>query len=152
MKKTIIAITLISGLVLATAASANWGRGGGRGYAGVCPQGYAAPQGRFYQQPVDPAAQEKFTQFYSETQDLRKQLMMKQAERRALLQSTNPDPATASKLAGEIFDLRNTMQEKAAAAGVSQLGGPGMMGPWDGGGPRGGGPRGGGRMMGGPNF
>lgn len=146
MKKSIIAITLVSSLLVVTAASANWGRGGGRGYT-------ACPCQNGYQQQVDPAAQEKYTTFFNETQELRKQMTMKQAERRALLQTANPDPAAASKLAGEIFDLRNTLNEKAQAAGLSQFGGPGMMGGGAmGPGQRGGGKRGGGRMMNGYNF
>ena len=144
MKKSIIAITLVSSLLVVTAASANWGRGGGRGYACPCQDGY--------QQQIDPAAQEKYTTFYNETQELRKQMAMKQAERRALMQTANPDPAAASKLAGEIFDLRNTLNEKAQAAGISQFGGPGMGGGFMGPGQRGGGKRGGGRMMNGYNF
>lgn len=148
MKKQIIAVVLISGLALATAASANWGRGGGRGgYCGYCP----VAQGQMNQQ-VDPAVQEQLDKFFLETQDLRKQMVVKQAERRALMQSTNPDPAAASKLAGELFDLQSAMRDKAVAAGVDQYMGPGMMGGGfgPGMGPNGGGR--GGRMMGGPNF
>jgi len=152
MKKQIIAVVLISGLAIATAASANWGRGGGRaGYNGYCPM----VQGQAFQQ-VDPAVQEKLDKFYLETQDLRKQMVVKQAERRALMQGQNPDPAVASRLAGELFDLSNAIQEKAVAAGVDQYVGPRMMGNAFGGGmgpgmgPYGGGR--GGRMMGGPNY
>lgn len=146
MKKTIIAVALISGLAVVTTASANWGRGGGNAYNCPCQVGY--------QQQVDPASQEKYSQFFTETQELRKQLTMKQAERRALMQTENPDPAAASQLAGEIFDLRNSLQDKAQAAGISQFYGRGQAG-FMGGGPRGGrggGPRGGGQMMGGPRF
>lgn len=148
MKKQIIAVVLISGLALATAASANWGRGGGRGgYNDYCPM----VQGQTVQQ-LDPAVQEKLDKFYLETQDLRKQMVMKQAERRAMMQGQNPDPAAAAKLSGELFDLRTAMQEKAVAAGVDQYVGPRMMGGGFGGGrgPNGGGR--GGKMMGGANY
>lgn len=146
MKKKIAAIVLVSGIALAGVASANWGYGGGgRGYYGNCPQ----VQGQAYQQ-VDPAVQEKMDQFYADTQALRKQLAVKQAEKMALMRSDNPDPAAAAKLAGELFDLRAAMREKAEAAGVDQyLGRPG-------GGGQGGGMgfhRGGGRgIMGGGRF
>lgn len=121
MKKKIIAAVLVSGLAVSSVAMAGWGRGAGN--PGGC---YCGQQG--YYQQLDPAVQEKLDAFYNDTADLRKQLVMKQAERRALLNSTNPDPAAASKLAGEIFDLRTTLQQKAEAAGVDQYMGPGMMG------------------------
>ena len=148
MKKQILAITLISGLALATAASANWGRGGGwgGGYNGNCPQAQ-------YNQQLDPAVQQKVEQFFLDTQDLRKQMVTKRAEHRALMQNTNPDPAAAAKVAGEMFDLQTALHEKAVAAGVEQYVGPRMMGggfgPGMGPGPKNGR---GGRMMGGPNF
>lgn len=143
MKKKILAVVLVAGLAMATAASAQWGRGGGGGgYCGACMQGQ-------YSQQVDPAVQEKLDKFYLETQDLRKQIVVKQAERRALMQSTNPDAAAAAKIAGEMFDLQTAMHDKAVAAGVDQYVGPMMMG--GGGRGRGMGPGGGGgRMMGGP--
>lgn len=147
MKKKIIAAVLISGLAVATVASANWGRGGGGFYCGNCPQ-----QGGVYYQQVDPAIQEKMDQFYTDTQALRKEMAVKQAEKMALLRSDNPDPAAVSKLTGELFDLRTAMQEKAEAAGVDQY-----MGPRGGRGPGGGmgfqgGKRGGWMMYGGPHF
>jgi Spy/CpxP family protein refolding chaperone len=142
MNKHIVAIVLIAGLTMATAASANWGRGGrgdGGGY-GNCPQ----MQGPMMQQ-LDPATQEKVTKFFKDNQALHKQLVMKQAEKRAIMQSEKPDPQAAAKVAGELFDLRTAVHDKAEAAGVSQylgpMGGgkgfrghgfagrPGMMGP-----------------------
>ena len=136
MKKKIIAAVLVSGLAVSTVAMAGWGRGGGN------PAGcYCGQQGGYYQQ-LDPATQEKLDAFYNDTADLRKQMVMKQAEHRALLNSDNPDPAAASKLAGELFDLRTSITEKAEAAGVDQYIGPR--------GPRGGG-MGRGMMGGGGN-
>ena len=46
-----------------------------------------------------------------------------------MLKSTNPDPAAAAKVAGELFDLRAAMREKAAAAGVDKYMGRFGMGP-----------------------
>ena len=54
---------------------------------------------------------------------------MKQNERMALMQSDNPDPARAAKLAGELFDLRASMQSKAQAAGIQGAGGRNCDGP-----------------------
>jgi len=145
MKKKIIAIVLVSGLAMATAASANWGRGGGPG-AGNC-GGYM--QGAYSQQ-LDPAVQEKMDKFYQETQDLRRQMVVKRAEQRALMQGNNPDPAAAAKLSGDLFDLQTSMHDKAVAAGVDQYIGPMMFGGGRGPGMGFGGGRGG--RMGGPRF
>jgi len=157
MKKKIAIAVVVAGLGLAglTQAYAGWGmRGGGYGgYAGNCPQA----TGQAFNQ-VDPAVQEKLDKFFTDTQELRKQMMVKQSERMALMRSDNPDPAAAGKIAGELFDLRTQMHEKAEAAGVSEYLGPmagGGFGPGMGwGGMHGG--RGGrfmnGPMMGGPNF
>lgn len=138
MKKQIIAMALVAGLTVATVASADWGRGqygGQMGYGG-CPQ---VQQGQMFQQ-LDKETQDKITQFFTDNRSLRKEIVMKQAERRALMQSTQPDPQAAATVAGELFELRTTMQEKAEAAGVEQyigrrggVGGPGFRGD----GPRG---------------
>lgn len=144
MKKTIITAVLISGLAITTIASANWGHGGNGFNAGICPQAQCNQQ-------IDPAMQGKLDTFYAETVGLRKEIAVKQAEQRAMMSGTNPDPAAVAKLTGELFDLRTSMQDKAVAAGVDQYVGP-MMGA----GGRGMGPgMGGGRgmMRGGcPNF
>ncbi|MFV0438345.1 MAG: Spy/CpxP family protein refolding chaperone [Desulfopila sp.] len=156
MKKKIIAVALISGLALTTAVSMTWARGGygggGYGYNGACPM----VQGGYALQ-LDPAVKEKMDTFYNDTSDLRRQIVVKQAERRALMQNTSPDPAAVSKVSGELFDLHNSMRAKADAVGISQYMGPRMMngGPMGGGyghhGKRDFGGGQGGRMMGGPN-
>ncbi|WP_163338672.1 periplasmic heavy metal sensor [Desulfopila sp. IMCC35008] len=150
MKKKIMTVVLVTGLVAAGAASANWNRGNGMGmnYQN-CPQYPNA----IVQQQLDPAVQGKLDKFFADTQEIRKQIIMKQTEKRALLQSNNPDPAAASKLAGELFDLRNSIRTMAVEAGVDQYVGPrGMMGGnGQGFGRHHGGKRGGG-MMGGGNF
>lgn len=139
MKKTLIITALVAGIGFfgLQQASANWGMGGGPGMGHGCLKG-----GPCYSQ-LDAVAKEKVDKFYNETKDLRKQMVMKHAEERAIMHSENPDPAKAAKLAGEIFDLGTTLESKAEAAGVSDLincgncDGPGQ----------GMGPRGGGRMM-----
>ena len=70
---------------------------------------------------LDAATKAKVDKFYDETKDLRKQMVMKHAEEAALMHATNPDADKAAKLAGEIFDLRATIQTKAEAAGVQGL-------------------------------
>jgi Skp family chaperone for outer membrane proteins len=147
MKKQILAVVLISGLAIATAASANWGRGGGFN-AGYCPQAQNMQQ-------LDPAVQQKFDAFTTDSQALRKEIAVKRAEKMALMRNDNPDPAAVAKLTGELFDLQASMRDKATAAGVDQYMGPrgGGCGMGQGmGGCGGGGGRGGRMMRGGPNF
>lgn len=139
MKKTLIITALVAGIGFfgLQQASANWGMGDGPGMGHGCLKG-----GPCYSQ-LDAASKEKVDKFYDETKDLRKQMVMKHAEERAIMRSENPDPAKAAKLAGEIFDLGTTLDSKAEAAGVLGLI---HCGEYDG--PRHGmGPRGGGRMM-----
>ena len=75
-------------------------------------------------QQLDPATQEKVSKFFKDNQALHKQIAMKQAEKHAIMKSEKPDPQAAAKVAGELFDLRTAMHDKAEAAGVSQYLGP----------------------------
>lgn len=125
MKTKIAVIAFVLSVALVGTASARGGMGYGGGY-------YHHPPGYAYQQ-LDTETQAKLNAFYTETQELRKQIMMKQAERQALVQGTQPNPAAVSKVSGELFDLMATMQDKAKAAGLeTYMGGPGygrgMMG------------------------
>lgn len=102
----------------------------GRGMGGGHGVGYYHPpmHGQMYQQ-VDKATQDKLDAFFKDTRDLRKQMMMKQSERQALMQNASPNIAAVSKISGEIFDLQATLRDKAKAAGLdSYMGGPGMGG------------------------
>lgn len=146
MKKQIIALVVLAGLSVATVASANWGRGGGFGGGyGDCPM----VQGQMMM-PVDPAIKAKVDQFFKDNQALHKQVVMKQAEKRALLQNDKADPQAAAKVAGELFDLRTSLHDKALAAGVAEYVGPMGMGMGGGKGMHGRGRGMGGRMMMGP--
>ena len=123
MKKQLLALALITGLTMATVASADWGRGGrGQGY-GDCQQ----MQSQMYQQ-LDQETKDKIKQFFKDTQPLHKEMAMKRAEKRALMKSDTPDPQAVAKVTGELFDLRTTMREKAELAGVDQYVGHGRMG------------------------
>jgi Spy/CpxP family protein refolding chaperone len=116
MKKQIVAVAMVAGLILAGTASAK--RGNGNGYSD-CSR-YSNNQGGMMCQQLDQATQDKVDQFRDDNQGLRKEIVMKRAEKRALLNSTNPDSAMAAKIAGELFDLRTTMRVKAQEAGVDQ--------------------------------
>ncbi len=132
MKKMFVVTALVIGMGVIgwqQADAANKGMGMGAGPQKGCPQ---------YQQ-LDAASQAKVDKFHEDTKALRRQMMMKHAEERAILKADNPDPAKAAQLAGELFDLRETMQGKAKEAGVQELMGgrgcmgAGMMGPHRGG-------------------
>lgn len=117
MKKALVIITLVvsMGFLGWQQASAKKGMGVGPGMGG----GYQKC-GVVYSQ-LDAASKVKVDKFYDETKDLRRQMVMKHAEEAALMHGTNPDEAKAAKLAGEIFDLRASIQDKAKAAGVQGL-------------------------------
>ena len=119
MKKRIAVVAVIVGIGVAgmSYAAGGWGKRGGNNYN--CPM---VQSGQFVQ--VDPALQEKRDAFLTETQEIRKEIVMKQAEKRALLRGDNPDPAVVSQLTGELFDLRTSLREKATEAGL-----PAMIGP-----------------------
>ena len=121
MKKQIIAIALISGLTFAGVASAHWGQGGGQG---GCPKA-GMMQGQMMNQQLDQATKDKIAQFFKDNQELRKEMTMKRAVKKALMQSEQPDVTEIAKVTGELFDLRTAMHEKAVAAGVDQYVGKG---------------------------
>ena len=124
MKKQIAAVAIVLTLATVGIASARGGMGGGMGMGMNCPP----MQGQMYQQ-LDKATQDKLDAFQRDTQALRKQIVMKHAEMRALMQSESPDPVAVTKASGELFDLQANMQDKAKAAGVTgYLGGPCGMG------------------------
>jgi len=98
------------------------GWGGGQGMGSSPCQNY---------QMLDEAAQEKVSAFREATIELRKEIAMKRAEKRALMQAQTPDAATVAKVEGELFDLRSEMQKKAQEAGMPMMGagmGMGMHG------------------------
>lgn len=116
MKKKIIAAILVSGLAFTTVASANWN--GQRG------NGDCSNMQMQRVQNLDAATQAKVKQFYADNQAIMKEMVMKRAEKRALMQGENPDPKLAAQLTGEIFDLKTTIRLKADEAGVAEYVGP----------------------------
>ena len=128
MKKKIAAVALVLTLATVGIASARGGMGGGGCMGGGMGMNMNCPQiqGQVGQQ-LDKATQDKLDAFQRDTQPMRKQLVMKHAEMRALMQSEPPNPAAVSKLSGELFDLQAAMLDKARAAGVEDyVGGRGM--------------------------
>jgi hypothetical protein len=121
MKRHILALIIVTGIAVASVTSASWGAGGpGYGGYGNCPQ-------MMGMQPPDQATRDKLNKFFKDNQALHKQIVMKQAEMHALMRNEKTDPQAASKVAGELFDLRTAFHDKAEVAGVAQFVGP--MGP-----------------------
>ena len=118
MKKVIAitALVTIVGLTGFTQAFAYMGHGGGgmRGPGGCNGAGI----GMNVPSQMDEATKAKFDVFFKDTQDLRKQMVVKRAEKRALMQSEEPDVKKVGQLAGELFDLRTSMHAQAEAAGL----------------------------------
>jgi len=83
-----------------------------------CPRGAAR---------MDPAMREKIQKFFKDTDGLRRQIAMKRAELAAVIHAAQPDPATAGKMAGELYDLQASLRTQAQAAGIGPFGlGDGM--------------------------
>ena len=118
MRKTAVIIGLVTVLgfaVLQQASARGWGGGSGGGYN--------CPNYQMNYQQIDEATQAKIDAFRLETTELRKQMVMKMAEKQALMANQNPDPKAIAKVEGELFDLRTEMQNKAREAGVPAMGG-----------------------------
>lgn len=88
-------------------ARGNHGYGPGMGYGDG--DGYGCCNNL----PVQDQDNEKVAAFLAETKETRKQLAVKRSERRALMSQDNPDEKKVANLTGEIFDLKNLLDEKA---------------------------------------
>lgn len=119
MKKKIAIVAVVAGLGFAGIAQAYGGWGMRGSNYNDCPM---IQDGQVNQ--LDPALQEKRDKFFADTQEVRKEMAMKQAEKQALLRNDNPDPQALSKITGELFDLRTTMRQKAQEAGLPAVFGP----------------------------
>ncbi len=113
MKKKIAIAAVIVGIGIAGISQANGGWGKRGGNYNNCPMIQNGQTGQ-----IDPALQEKRDKFFSDTQEVRKQMIMKQAEKQAMLRGDNPDPQAVSKISGELFDLRTSLRQKAEEAGL----------------------------------
>ena len=127
MKKVfaITALASVIGLTGLYSALAYPGAGGMGGHGGCG----AAMQQKMA--GMDDATKAKFKTFMQETQELRRSMAVKSAEKSALMAAENPNPAEIGKITGELFDLRSSMHAKAEAAGLADVmgRGPGCAGP-----------------------
>jgi len=125
--KKILAITAVASVIGLTGfyqASAYMGMGQGEmGGKGGC-SGHAMRM-HHATADMDEATKAKFDTFFKETQDLRKSIVVKRAEKNALMKNEKPDAKKVGELAGELFDLRMSMHAKAEAAGLHDVMGMG---------------------------
>ncbi len=122
MKKA-IAITVLASVIGLTGmyqAAAKCSQGGMKGPGG-CPGAMMQAKA-----DMDEATRTKFDAFLTENQAVRKEIGMKQAEKRALMHGENPDAEKVARLTGELFDLRATMHAKAKEAGLEKYMGMGQ--------------------------
>lgn len=118
MRKKIAVIVLVTGLGFAAVqqASAGWGNSTRAGVnCGNCPQLQMNQNTQ-----LDQATLDKLDKFYQDNTDLKRSMVVKNAELRALMRSENPDATKVANLTGEVFDLRVSLQAKAKEAGVDQ--------------------------------
>ena len=79
--------------------------------APAAPPAHAAMMNGQKMPQFDPAMQKAHDKFLTETTELRKLQMEKRIQLRAIMQSSQPDDAKASQLAGELFDLQEQILE-----------------------------------------
>ncbi len=119
MKKVLAITALVSiiGLTGLYQASAYMGMGPGdmRGRGGC--NGQAMGMHHATSQ-MDEATKAKFDVFFKDTQELRKSIVVKRAEKRALMLNEEPDAKKVGEVTGELFDLRSSMHAKAEEAGL----------------------------------
>lgn len=120
-KKIVLGIVLVSAFTVADMQSADagpWGGGPnewGRSQCGECDgPGYRG------QQQLDDKSIAARDAFLNETVALRKEITIKKAEKRALMHGDNPDAKRVAQLTGELFDLREQLQDKAQEKGLSK--------------------------------
>jgi len=69
-------------------------------------------------QAMDAETKEQHDAFMAATTELRKEIAVKRAEKRAVMQATNPNPDQAAQLTRELLELRAQMMATAEEAGV----------------------------------
>ena len=123
MKKLLMAVAVIgllgfAGIQMAS-AHGGYGQGGGYGYCGQ------------YDDEDNAKTNTTLEEFRAETNDIRRSIVVKRSELRALSNQDNPDAKRVAQLTGEVFDLQNDLDKKAADKGItgrSNYGhGPSMM-------------------------
>jgi len=110
MKKVLVAAVLV-GVMSLTGISMTNARGARHGFDSG--RGYGAGYGYCTNQSYSDQDKEKAAAFLDDTKELRKQIVVKKSERRALMKQENPDEKRVAQLTGEIYDLKNIVADKA---------------------------------------
>jgi len=128
MKKLVTAAAIISIISLAgiQTASAHGGNySNNNDYCGS----YGTDDRTFTEK--DAATIEKFQ---TETNSVRKEIVVKRSELNALLRNDNPNEKKVAKLTGDLYDLETEFEAKAEETGIKNRyaydHGPGMMGTY----------------------
>jgi Spy/CpxP family protein refolding chaperone len=110
MKKYLVAAALIGAIGFSTISMAN-----GRGNYGYGPgPGYGDCGGRYCDNwSSSEKDNEKASAFFTETKEIRKEIVVKRSELDALMRQDNPDEKKVAQLTGDLYDLQTTMDEKA---------------------------------------
>lgn len=117
MKKKLMAVAAAVGIGIGLAAwqpAEAQGMGCGMAMEAGMIGGPMPGQGRLSEKEIQ--ARQKFA---ADNTELRKKMMTKRAEYEAVMAGSNPDEKKAAALSGELFDLREQMQQKAKEAGIS---------------------------------
>ncbi len=123
-KKIILGVVLVGTIALTGLQAA------GADPAGQGPAGPGAQHGQFHMQnckSLNPAAIEARNKFLDATTSIRRKMVVKRSERRAMMASSIPNAKQVGKLSGELFDLREQLRAKARESGLGALGLRGMM-------------------------
>jgi len=116
MKRFWVAAALVGVISLVgfsmVSAHGRYGHGPGNGYGNCDDSGYCNSWS-YNDWSYNEQDKEKIATFLEETKETRKQIAVKRSERRAMMSQDNPDEKRVATLTGEIFDLKNLLDEKA---------------------------------------
>lgn len=128
MKKVMITAALIgvigfAGIQAASAHGRYFDSGDNYGY------GYCGNWGDNDRPSYNAETPKAYDKFRTETEGIRKDIVVKRSELNALYRQDNPDEKKVAALTGEIYDLETQIEEKAETAGLGSRfeHGPGMM-------------------------
>ena len=121
-KHFLLGVVLISVIAIAAVQSASAGPWGGGPRWDRSPCGECDGSGIQRQELLDEQTAEARNAFLNETVELRKELTVKRAEKRALMLGDNPDSKRVAELTGESFDLREKLQTMAQEKGIKKTG------------------------------
>ena len=122
-KKIILGLALIGAVAIAGIQSAGASPRGGGAYGwgnSECDGNCGGPG--YGRQQLSEESLKARDKFMNDTVQLRKEMITKKAEKRALMIGDNPDAKRVSQLTGEIFDIREQLKTKAEENGIENIG------------------------------